>query len=639
MAAQLRAELKPKGALSNLLFDRFWSCVLRLILIARLEETGLASRQNAPETNAVVPSLCEASMPILLTVDEHQDSAAVSGTVEALEPDMFHRLALLTRYDRSASKEMYRTLGLLLLLRDGGEKSLARGIRAATLARKQLNILDFVSELNLLEGSVLSLAQRTILEATYGLALNQNELEVYCRGTGRKTYEPREYNEATVIVGRQGGKTSRIGAIIAVYEAFRHQLKRGERAYVLLIAPVMNQAQIAFNFIRSYILASPVLEAKVLKISKNQIELKNGIILACYPCSQITIRGFRVVAAILDEVGFWTDEETAANPTEQVLNALRPTMATFPNRKLIKISTPYRKDGVLWRDYQQRAELGYLVWQVTTAEMNPTISPDFLDQERLRDPESFRREYLAEFTDHIEGWIAPEVLDQCVTKSVTERPPVAGAFYAAAVDLAFKSNDSALAIVHREPDSPIVLDYAATWTGSPKAPLGYEWLCREIAIILKRYGLNTVVGDQYCAVIIQQELLKHGITYKEITFGPTTRFEIFGNAKQLLIQRNLVLLDKQEVLRTFRSLEEHKNSRGSVDVRPAYRAKDDLAVAIALAAFEVSKVDPRPFSGFFIDEHPERSRVTPSTCIRAAVCLNVPACIDAGYCLGFIGTG
>jgi len=131
MAAQLRAELKPKGALSNLLFDRFWSCVLRLILIARLEETGLASRQNAPETNAVVPSLCEASMPILLTVDEHQDSAAVSGTVEALEPDMFHRLALLTRYDRSASKEMYRTLGLLLLLRDGGEKSLARGIRAA----------------------------------------------------------------------------------------------------------------------------------------------------------------------------------------------------------------------------------------------------------------------------------------------------------------------------------------------------------------------------------------------------------------------------------------------------------------------------------------------------------------------------
>ena len=104
---------------------------------------------------------------------------------------------------------------------------------------KELNIIDFITDLNLLEGSELSPAQQTIHKATYGLELSPAELDIYRHATGREIYEPREHKEATYIVGRQGGKSSRIGAIIATYEACRdHGLKRGERAYVLLIAPI-----------------------------------------------------------------------------------------------------------------------------------------------------------------------------------------------------------------------------------------------------------------------------------------------------------------------------------------------------------------------------------------------------------------
>jgi hypothetical protein len=131
MEAELRTVLKPEGPLGKLLFGRFWSCVLRLILLSRLEEIGLAPRRNAAKRPMAVPSLREGSMPVLLYGAEHEDLAAVTGTVEALEPDMFRRLALIARYDRAASKEMYRTLGLLMLMRDGGEQGLASGIRAA----------------------------------------------------------------------------------------------------------------------------------------------------------------------------------------------------------------------------------------------------------------------------------------------------------------------------------------------------------------------------------------------------------------------------------------------------------------------------------------------------------------------------
>jgi hypothetical protein len=131
MEAGLRKALKPEGPIGNLLFGRFWSCVLRLILVARLEETGLAPRRNAAKKHMATASLREGFMPVLVTEEDPENSSAMSADIEALEPDLFHRLALIARYDRAASREMYRTLFLLTLLRDNGDEGLLGGIRVA----------------------------------------------------------------------------------------------------------------------------------------------------------------------------------------------------------------------------------------------------------------------------------------------------------------------------------------------------------------------------------------------------------------------------------------------------------------------------------------------------------------------------
>jgi phage terminase large subunit-like protein len=219
--------------------------------------------------------------------------------------------------------------------------------RPTKVRKIPLNIIDFVTKMNLGEPVGPSLGHRTFLKAFYGLALNAEELDFYFKATGRTNYLLCEQKEVTAIVGRRGGKTT-LASQIAIYEAVRYRkLPRGGRAFVLVVAPILTQAQIAFDYIREGFYGSPELKRLIDKERSNEIRLRNGITIACYPCSYIAVRGISVVCAICDELAFWSHEETSANPENEVMAALRPAMATFPNAKLIKISTPYRKEGIL----------------------------------------------------------------------------------------------------------------------------------------------------------------------------------------------------------------------------------------------------------------------------------------------------
>ena len=196
---------------------------------------------------------------------------------------------------------------------------------------------------------------------------------------------------------------------------------------------------------------------------------------------------------------------------------------------------------------------------------------------------------LAEFTDQIAAWVVPDVLDPCVMRGRTQLPHVEDASYVVAVDPAFQRNDFALAVLHKTADGPVVVDRVANWTGTRKAPLGYEWVCEEISRIANEYGVREVVGDQYCAPVIKQYFDKLGICYSEFTFGTQTRADLFGNLRHLLVQRKIELLDQPELLRQLRALEERRTANGHIDIRPSYSQKDDVAVAVALGAFELAK--------------------------------------------------
>lgn len=357
-----------------------------------------------------------------------------------------------------------------------------------TLANKTLNILEFISELSLLGDITLSLAQRAILKSVYGLPLDPDELEIFKRATGRDLYLPREQSELSLLAGRQGGK-SLTSALIATYESFRqHGVPRGQRGYVLIVAPVMDQASVTFNYISQFILSTPTLAQYVLRRRRNVIELRNGVVIACKPCSSGTIRGYPIICAVLEEMGFWRHDDNSANPERAVLKAIRPAMATLRNTKLLKISTPHLKEGILYFESQRRADLNHYFWQLGSGEMNPKISNEFLDHAQKFDDESFRREHMAEFIDSNRAWIAPEMLEMCVTHGHQDLPAVSGGAYVAAVDPAFQKSDFGFALLHRSDCGQISVACARRWTGSKAVPLNFDFVAHEIHQKLQHTG-------------------------------------------------------------------------------------------------------------------------------------------------------
>ncbi len=243
---------------------------------------------------------------------------------------------------------------------------------------------------------------------------------------------------------------------------------------------------------------------------------------------------------------------------------------------------------------------------------------------------------MAEFSEDVNSWIDPEILAMSVMEDRKELPRMPDTWYLAAVNPGFVRSDFALAIAHFSPNGQLVIDRLERWRGTKKTPVDFESTCKQVVAILRDYDINSLWGDQYCAPIITQELEKHGIRYEQFTFDWNSRPRIFGNLKHLLNQRKIELPDDVELLRQLRSLDEKKTNPGQVNVRPSGKARDDLAVAMALATYQL--VQRPPMSSTLqlgIVERHNGLHLIPERCPVASVCGNFPRCLDIGYCQDF----
>src|SRR6201984_274627 len=138
----------------------------------------------------------------------------------------------------------------------------------------------------------------------------------------------------------------------------------------------------------------------ITREDRETIELSNSVTIEVGTASFKSVRGYTIVAALCDEMAFWPTDDSA-QPDYEILDALRPGMATIPNAMLLCASSPYARRGALWdafRRHYAKDDDPVLVWRAPTRAMNPAVSQQVIDQAAERDPASAAAEWLAEFS-------------------------------------------------------------------------------------------------------------------------------------------------------------------------------------------------------------------------------------------------
>jgi len=120
---RFRCFFRPRGTLGELFFDRWWSCYLRLHLIAKLEAKVLTS-DHAHRRPFILPELREGTLPTLVSPSGQNEFEFAQNIDTEFSEGLFHKLALAQRYDSHYAREASRMAALLLVMRKGGKAAI-----------------------------------------------------------------------------------------------------------------------------------------------------------------------------------------------------------------------------------------------------------------------------------------------------------------------------------------------------------------------------------------------------------------------------------------------------------------------------------------------------------------------------------
>lgn len=417
------------------------------------------------------------------------------------------------------------------------------------------------------------------LAALFGLPMTDEQMAIYRKHTGRDEAPSAPSDEAWLIIGRRGGKSfvmALIAVFLACFRSYAEYLQPGERATVLVIAADRRQARVVMRYVRGLLTNIPLLSEMIEGEGRaDGFDLNNSVTIEVGTASFRTSRGYTFAAVLADEVAFWRTDD-AAEPDYEVLDAIRPGLATIPGSMLLCASSPYSRRGALWDSFRRffgKADAP-LVWKAGTRDMNPSVPQVVIDRALERDESSAKAEYLAEFRSDLEALLTREAIAAVIDEGVFERPRDSRQKYVAFVDPSGGSSDSmTLAIAHKESERAVLDAVRET-----KAPFSPEAVTKEFADLLKAYGLSEVTGDRYGGEWPREAFAKKGIQYR---LADMTRSELY---LAMVPAVNSGLVDLIEVPRLENQLIalERRTSRGGrdmVDHPPG--GHDDIANAVA----------------------------------------------------------
>ena len=387
-------------------------------------------------------------------------------------------------------------------------------------------------------------------------------------------------------IGGRGIGKSRIVALIACWFASIREYRRapGEFIYVGIFSPDRKQSAITFRYVLGLLRSVPALEALIVNVTRDSIELSNGVVIEVLTASIAAPRGRAYALAIVEEAPFLPTDESA-NPDVELLRAIRPALARVPNSLLAVIGSPYARRGITW-DAEKKYGDGRMVDDVVyvrepTLALNPTFDAAAIAKAYEDDPVSAAAEYGAEFRRDVESYVSVEAVEAVIAPGVLELPP--GLTAEAATDMAGgEGKDSGtLAIAGRDGDGRAVLLHVS----EVRPPFDPDEVTRQFAATLKRYRCFSVIGDAWAKGWPAARFAEQGITYRT---ADKVRSDIYAAFLPLVTSRRVQLLDLPRLKAQLLGLERRTGRSGKDAIDHGPNGHDDVCNAVALALVEAS---------------------------------------------------
>lgn len=404
------------------------------------------------------------------------------------------------------------------------------------------------------------------------------------------------YSHAVWALGRRSGKTL-MSAVTATYagtmlaDAYKRYLRAGEKFFIVSVANTQDQSKLALQGVKDLINGSPILKRLIVRETSDTLELSNGAVFKALPASSRAGRGMACPLLIFDELAHAIDTESGNAAGGSLYQALSPSVAQFGNLgKILMLSSPWTQAGIFW-DLFKQANSGQFpnmqVVQAPTWEVNPTISKEWLDQEKARDPELFAVEYGANFSQSLAAFIDSALVDAAINSYRGPLPPLPsfrGKYYLS-LDPARGGRDAYTACIVHMDNGRLVVDkwheFLPTWSDGKKAQIAIaeveDWIIEHHNL----YKFAKVVLDQYNSQSTVQRL-RGKMPIEELTWTAPSKTQAFSKLRELFNAGNIELYPHPKGIQQLKNLTVQYRANGTWNVTGGTGAAvDDYALALA----------------------------------------------------------
>jgi hypothetical protein len=484
--------------------------------------------------------------------------------------------------------------------------------------KDQIDIISFCKDPKLLNLPLLD-TQEVILRAIYNLPVTPEQRKLY-RDVFDTPYPKikRPYDQTCLVLGRGSGKST-LSAAIAAYEAcctdWKKYLRPGEVANIFIFATREQQAiEVGRNMIFNMIEASPILRC-LIESGKDQelrylpksragtMVLSTGAAITAMPCSAKVGRGYPIAIIILDEAA-WYARESKNDATDQgIYDAMFPRMFQFKeDAKMIIISSPADKTGLVWERYEKREKHKdlYLCVRAPTWKMRTDLTKDqyrkFVDTQRILSPLGYNRELGAEFSSTKDPLLDRVSIERCTRKELVYTPLSRDTKYSyvMAFDAAFGDNDRfGIAIGHieerKKDEFKVIIDLAEIVSAMPGDDF-VSYAAARVVELYRKYDLFEVFCDQYQADSFGSILEGQGCNVTADAWTAATHRTKYGRLKNFVKRQLIEFPNNDDLIDELCGMQiRFLPTSGQYTVEHQIDGHDDIADAVAEVTFRLTE--------------------------------------------------